>query len=360
MATNATLKAVQSIIREFTGQANVITIPRAMVRFMGDYEAAAAMAQLIYWTDRATDPDGWIYKTAKDWHDEVFLSPAQVRRVSKQLAARGIEMKFKKNRLHGSAPVWHYRLNWEIFADLFVQFLDSEQPRHSTNCNLDIEESAVTMEVEESATSLKGSTNLQHYPTSTNLPPTVASTAIGGGGSETTVSGGKRAATRPEAPSPNSAAPSPPLGCNPPDPATNTYDYLRQQGVSVKSATKFAHLDRNQIAAWWEAEILRDPAARKYEGRLVRKLEGNPAQFQAPPPPTPVDLPERPEWIDSPEEWAAMCRATPTMAANLAGSRWENGQLVGENDYMTEFYAKRGYAERITMARALQQGRAAA
>lgn len=179
-------------------------------------------------------------------------------------------------------------------------------------------------------------------------------TGVGGGGSEADASMGKRAATRPgNAPSPNSAPPSPPLGCNPPDPASNTYDYLRQQGVSKKRAAEFAHLDRDQIASWWETEQRRDPDAPA--GRLVLRLEGSPTQFQAPPPPTPAgDKYPRPEWA-TPEEWAAICTYTPTMAANLEGSRWENGQLVGATDYATQFYQDRGYAERIASSRATQR-----
>lgn len=186
-------------------------------------------------------------------------------------------------------------------------------------------------------------------------------TGVGGGGPETTASSGKRAATRPgNAPSPSSAAPSPPCRQSAPvrqnpDPPVRTETYLYLANVvdvkSPKALDELAHLPLSGVQAAWE-KFTAGP------GAFVEVLRTNPPQ-PAPPPPAPADLPERPEWIDSPEEWAAMCRATPTMAGNLAGSRWENGQLVGESDYMTEFYAKRGYAERITMARALQQGRAA-
>jgi hypothetical protein len=30
--------------------------------------------QILYWTDRTSDPDGWFYKTYDDWDQEIKFS----------------------------------------------------------------------------------------------------------------------------------------------------------------------------------------------------------------------------------------------------------------------------------------------
>lgn len=181
MAIQPYIHQVQALIKASKtdgqgGQSNAVLLPRELVRFLGDYEAAAMLAQIFYWTERTTDPDGWFYKTAEEWESEICLTAAQVRRVSQVLARHGlVEIAFKKNPRHGNAPVYHYRLSWPAFVAAFSAFLRSlhivevEECGTSTMCTPDIEESATSMDIAQSASSLKGITSLQHKPTTTSL-----------------------------------------------------------------------------------------------------------------------------------------------------------------------------------------------
>lgn len=255
--STSTLKRVMATIKDSGGPTNAVSIPRELVRFMGDYESAAMMAQIFYWTDRTDDPDGWIYKTAEDWNTELCLSAAQVRRVSKRLMEVGIEIVFKKNPQHGRAPLYHYRLDWDVFKKAFLHFLDIQQCSSSTTCTPDIEEPAMTMEVTESASSLKGNINLHQKPTSTSLrkqaaespPPPPPPQPPGGGGRK------PDRQPRPEPERPN---------------RTETFIFLHEVvGLrDVPTLNKCAGLPLAGVTAEWE----RVKAAGKGGGWLVKVI----------------------------------------------------------------------------------------
>ena len=46
----------------------------------GDHLAALLLSQILYWSDRTSDPDGWFAKSYADWHDEVALTERQIKR----------------------------------------------------------------------------------------------------------------------------------------------------------------------------------------------------------------------------------------------------------------------------------------
>ena len=69
-----------TLIAHFSGQNNILTIPRPFIHFCGGINAALFLSQLLYWTDRAKRADGFIYKSYKEWQEEIGLSENQVRR----------------------------------------------------------------------------------------------------------------------------------------------------------------------------------------------------------------------------------------------------------------------------------------
>jgi hypothetical protein len=73
------------IIAQFVGQRNIIPIPVKFVKFTVDYNTAVLLTQIIYWTDRTKDPEGWIYKTYEKCEEELALSEYQTRRAANNL-----------------------------------------------------------------------------------------------------------------------------------------------------------------------------------------------------------------------------------------------------------------------------------
>jgi hypothetical protein len=62
----------------------------ALSPVVGGSNAAILLCQLIYWTPRAKDPDGWIYKTQLAIIEECGLSRDEQRTARKALKARGL------------------------------------------------------------------------------------------------------------------------------------------------------------------------------------------------------------------------------------------------------------------------------
>ncbi len=116
-------KEVFAVIKELTGQANVLTIPRAFIEFLGDHEQALFLSQLIYWSDKGKQPGGWFYKTYEDWYRETLLTEYKIRKARKRLEKEGIiQTKLKKAN---GAPVVHYKLDPEALSNWFLKKLQN-------------------------------------------------------------------------------------------------------------------------------------------------------------------------------------------------------------------------------------------
>jgi hypothetical protein len=146
-----TQKQVYSLIRDMTGQANILTIPRLFIDLTGaDHKAALLLSQLVYWSERTKDPDGWVHKSYKEWYQELVLTQAEVMRIIKKLAPFGVETILRKV---GTAPKLHYRINQRLFTNSIMNFVDNQKSSLSENSiNMDYEESSLS-DYEESSLS---------------------------------------------------------------------------------------------------------------------------------------------------------------------------------------------------------------
>lgn len=111
-----------NLIRQFTGQANTLTIPRPFISMTGSLESALLLSQIIYWSDRATMKDGWFCKSYPDWEAELTLSQYQVSKAIKTLKEFGVETKLKK---FNDIPTLHYRINTPVFLDRVMKFFNN-------------------------------------------------------------------------------------------------------------------------------------------------------------------------------------------------------------------------------------------
>ncbi|WP_156123057.1 hypothetical protein [Deinococcus radiopugnans] len=109
------------LVLQFMGRQNTIPTPVPFIRILGDHTAAAFLAQCLYWGDRTTNPDGWFHKTHEEWHDELVLTPDQVRRCVRTCGAL-VEVKRA-----GIPARNHYRANRdEVAAALERLALESQ------------------------------------------------------------------------------------------------------------------------------------------------------------------------------------------------------------------------------------------
>src|SRR5215207_1482202 len=53
-------------------------------------QAGLFMSQLLFWDGKGHDPDGWIYKSEKEWECETGLTRSAVRKARKILPKKGV------------------------------------------------------------------------------------------------------------------------------------------------------------------------------------------------------------------------------------------------------------------------------
>lgn len=91
----------------------------ALARIFGVREALM-LQQLIYWTGKQTNPDGWIYKSSIDWREELCLSPKEQRTVRKNLRELGV-IEEKEARLE-------HRIYFRIVPEKIQQVWETNSP----------------------------------------------------------------------------------------------------------------------------------------------------------------------------------------------------------------------------------------
>jgi hypothetical protein len=112
----------------------LLAYPLLVEFFDGDHNAALFMNQVIYWTDRTTDPEGWFYKTYEDWEGETQFSYYQINRVifgdervqnpKRNLRDVGLETKVKMAPNGRNATF--YRLDVPQFVGMLVDWIEEK------------------------------------------------------------------------------------------------------------------------------------------------------------------------------------------------------------------------------------------
>lgn len=86
----------------------------AFKRMTGSTNAAIMLSQEFYWTKRTSNPDGWFYKTMKEWSEETGLTDDELLGARKILKDLGIH----EEKLKGVPATVHYRLIKEKVYEL--------------------------------------------------------------------------------------------------------------------------------------------------------------------------------------------------------------------------------------------------
>lgn len=147
-------QAMIEMIKATTGQANILTIPRPYIEFMGSLDGGLFLSQVIYWSDRGSQGSGWFYKTYIEWEKETTLSKYEVSKQVGILKKMGI-LKTKVQKANG-APTVHYHFSFSEFQKSFSEFLNY---RKSSNLTMESEETerSLTETTTETTTEIKAS-----------------------------------------------------------------------------------------------------------------------------------------------------------------------------------------------------------
>jgi hypothetical protein len=138
---------VTSLFQKFAGQSATLVIPRPYIDFCeGDHLAALLLSQILYWSERTDDPDGWFAKSYEDWHDELGLTDRQVKRIVKgdkrrqddgfSLESVGIETKLARSDHYQGAATLHYRVNHAVLSEKINVFSQVPTIARNDQCGI--------------------------------------------------------------------------------------------------------------------------------------------------------------------------------------------------------------------------------
>jgi len=89
-------------------------------RITGSTTATILLCQLVYWTGRQADPDGWIYKTAAEIEEETGLSEKEQRTARRNLKGRGLlQERYDRlnHRMYYRVDLAALNAEWEEFCN---------------------------------------------------------------------------------------------------------------------------------------------------------------------------------------------------------------------------------------------------
>lgn len=112
---------IKDIVKHFVGQSNTLAVPAIFKKWLGTYNNAVLFAQIIYWSERTTNADGWFFKSYKDWENEIFLTEKEARTAVENLENLGL-IETKVAKVQGT-PTKHFRLKSDVFEAKFTDFL---------------------------------------------------------------------------------------------------------------------------------------------------------------------------------------------------------------------------------------------
>jgi hypothetical protein len=101
----------------------------SLAHMLHSVNAAVMLAQLLYWTPRASDDaDGWVYKSADEWTRETSLSYKEQRKARQRLVRLRV-MEERNDRLNHRL---YFRVNAKILNDLTAIWFAAYPPEGGT------------------------------------------------------------------------------------------------------------------------------------------------------------------------------------------------------------------------------------
>ncbi len=104
------------VVRELLSDRPVSFHPYLAKR-VGGATAGLFLCQLLYWSDKGADPDGWIYKTQAEWTNETALTRPEQETARKRLKEHGVLEEHHARLDHRM----YYRVRWDTLLALLHQ-----------------------------------------------------------------------------------------------------------------------------------------------------------------------------------------------------------------------------------------------
>lgn len=131
------MSRIFEVVQAMSGQKNCIVIPGPYLDFFSSdqqsFALAAVLNQLVFWTGKSSQDDGWFYKTHEELASELRgVSEDQVQRVVSKLRKRYLPgvIEVSTRKVNGT-PKNHYRIDGDkLIALIFPPAVESAESRN--------------------------------------------------------------------------------------------------------------------------------------------------------------------------------------------------------------------------------------
>lgn len=100
-----------------------------VAKAFGSVKLAVMWSQLYYWSDKGSDPEGWIYKT----QDEIFEETGLGRREQETARKLAVELGVIEEKRCGTPPKMHFRIDMDNTLKTIAKYLGKEKTEDEFN-----------------------------------------------------------------------------------------------------------------------------------------------------------------------------------------------------------------------------------
>lgn len=150
-------QAMIELVQKLAGKKDWST--QIYITITEDALAGLFLDRILWWSDKSSREDGFFWKKADEWEQELFISYAQIKRLTGILEKKGF-IETKIQRANG-APTLHYRpVLSSIINAIKSKFkkVEIQESRNSEKSEMEIEES-LKSEIQESSISITAKTS---------------------------------------------------------------------------------------------------------------------------------------------------------------------------------------------------------
>ena len=124
------------LIEHITSQARIITFPIAFLGLLDNqHDACILLNQILYWSSRTNNHQGWFYKSYDDWMTEIGLSRYKINKAldgdkrthQKKTTLRQIGVETRVIKAPTGNPTVHYRIEMPVFLAHLEAYLENQQ-----------------------------------------------------------------------------------------------------------------------------------------------------------------------------------------------------------------------------------------
>ncbi len=116
-----------NIITALSGQNRAIVVNTTFIDFVGDYEGAAMLSQLLFLSSYHGDDEDWFWHSHSQWFDTLRIKKKKSIKIIKTLKDMGF-LETKIQKVNGN-PTLHYKIDQDLFIEQLTEHINQNNQK---------------------------------------------------------------------------------------------------------------------------------------------------------------------------------------------------------------------------------------